>query len=150
VHIFRDDQFTAKALQDAIDAGDVARLQGETADLFRRCGGPAMRAPRINQPFTIIGATCPPGNHPDGGPPIRRGFLDRCGLGSSLRLRLHCSWAILATVTGNREAGMIRNGGHYATAADDGDGIPAPLPHDQDVILRGLARGAGAGSSYSR
>jgi hypothetical protein len=35
VHIFRDEQFTAKMLQDALDAGDVARLYGETADLFR-------------------------------------------------------------------------------------------------------------------
>ena len=35
VHIFRDEQFTAKTLQDALDAGDVARLYGETADLFR-------------------------------------------------------------------------------------------------------------------
>jgi hypothetical protein len=32
VPIFRDEQFTAKALQDALDAGDVARLYGETAD----------------------------------------------------------------------------------------------------------------------
>jgi len=39
VHIFRDDQFTAKALQDAIDAGDVARLQGDTADLLMRRPG---------------------------------------------------------------------------------------------------------------
>jgi hypothetical protein len=35
VHIFRDQQFTAKALQDALDSADVARLYGETADLFR-------------------------------------------------------------------------------------------------------------------
>ena len=35
VHIFRDEQFTAKTLQDALDAGDVARMYGETADLFR-------------------------------------------------------------------------------------------------------------------
>jgi hypothetical protein len=35
VHIFRDEQFTAMALQAALDAGDVTRLYGETADLFR-------------------------------------------------------------------------------------------------------------------
>jgi hypothetical protein len=41
VHIFRDEQFTAKTLQDALDAGDAARLYGETAyiPLMRRsCG----------------------------------------------------------------------------------------------------------------
>jgi hypothetical protein len=34
VHIFRDQRFTAGVLQAAIDAGGVARLYGETADLF--------------------------------------------------------------------------------------------------------------------
>jgi len=35
IHIFRDEQFTARALQVALDAGDMARLYGETDDLFR-------------------------------------------------------------------------------------------------------------------
>jgi hypothetical protein len=30
---------------------------------------------------------------------------------------------------------MISASEHYATAVDDGDGIPAPTPQDQDVIL---------------
>jgi hypothetical protein len=30
---------------------------------------------------------------------------------------------------------MISNSGHYASAADGGEGIPAPAPRDQDLIL---------------
>jgi hypothetical protein len=29
---------------------------------------------------------------------------------------------------------MISNSGHYASAADGGEGIPAPSPQDQDLI----------------
>jgi hypothetical protein len=50
-------------------------------------------------------------------------------------VRLLCSSAILAIGHWEQEAGMISNSGDYATAVDDGDGIPAPLPRDQDVIL---------------
>jgi hypothetical protein len=35
IHIFRDEQFTAMALQAALDADDVPRLYGDMADLFR-------------------------------------------------------------------------------------------------------------------
>jgi hypothetical protein len=35
VHLFRDQRFTAKALQDALEASDLGHLYGGTADLFR-------------------------------------------------------------------------------------------------------------------
>jgi hypothetical protein len=35
IHIIRDEQFTAGALQAALNAGDATRLYGEPADLFR-------------------------------------------------------------------------------------------------------------------
>jgi len=30
---------------------------------------------------------------------------------------------------------MISNGGHYASTVGGGEGIPAPSPHDQEVML---------------
>jgi uncharacterized protein (DUF488 family) len=35
IHVFRDEQFTAGALQAALNAGDATRQYGEPADLFR-------------------------------------------------------------------------------------------------------------------
>jgi hypothetical protein len=38
-------------------------------------------------------------------------------------------------VTVNKEAGMNGNSGHYASAAGDGEGLPAPSPQDQELML---------------
>jgi nucleotide-binding universal stress UspA family protein len=46
-----------------------------------------MGAPRINQPFTIIGATCQPGNHLDGGPAMSTEMLTY----NAMAERLNCS-----------------------------------------------------------
>src|SRR5262249_42902578 len=60
-------------------------------------------------------------------------FFDCCGF--CHRCNSFLISDIMGIVTGKEDAAMTSTNGQYATDVGDGDGLPRPSPHDQEIIL---------------